>query len=423
MSRLPRPGSDDDIWGDILNDFLNVAHNTDGTLKAASTISSAVQTVNGKPGPTVTLTPSDIGAATDANLVHTSGNESVGGIKTFSSSPVVPTPTTNTAAANKAYVDSVAGGGGSSTLAGDTDVSIINPANNDVLTYNSTSSKWENQVPPSAPVTSVAGRTGAVTLTESDIAGLTSDLATKAPLNSPTFTGSVTVPTPSAGTDAANKTYVDSTVAAGAPDATTTNKGLVQLAGDLSGTATAPTVPSLANKANTSTTVTGTLSITGGGDLTANRTLSLVNDSANPGAQLYYGTDINGIKGFFAIANPTPLVTNICPSFSYTGTISLYAGDFRWYNDTGRTLTVSKVRAALGSAPTGSSAIFDVLKNGSTIFTTTANRPTIATGSNTGVSGIPDVSTVANGDYLTVNISQIGSTSPGGDLTLTVIMS
>lgn len=36
-----------------------------------------------------------------------------------------------------------------------------------------------------------------------------------------------------------------------APDATTTAKGIVQLAGDLGGTATAPTVPGLAGKANT----------------------------------------------------------------------------------------------------------------------------------------------------------------------------
>jgi hypothetical protein len=35
-------------------------------------------------------------------------------------------------------------------------------------------------------------------------------------------------------------------------DATTSSKGIVQLAGDLAGTAAAPTVPSLANKADTS---------------------------------------------------------------------------------------------------------------------------------------------------------------------------
>lgn len=33
MSRLPNPGADQGIWGDILNDFLLVEHNFDGTLK------------------------------------------------------------------------------------------------------------------------------------------------------------------------------------------------------------------------------------------------------------------------------------------------------------------------------------------------------------------------------------------------------
>jgi hypothetical protein len=42
MARLPEPGSDDGTWGDILNNYLSVEHNADGSLKARSdgTISS-----------------------------------------------------------------------------------------------------------------------------------------------------------------------------------------------------------------------------------------------------------------------------------------------------------------------------------------------------------------------------------------------
>lgn len=36
MSRLPIPGSDEDSWGDVLNDFLEVSHNGDGTLKSTA---------------------------------------------------------------------------------------------------------------------------------------------------------------------------------------------------------------------------------------------------------------------------------------------------------------------------------------------------------------------------------------------------
>lgn len=44
MSRLPNPGGDDGNWGQILNDFLEVEHNSDGSLKKAGTIASALQT-------------------------------------------------------------------------------------------------------------------------------------------------------------------------------------------------------------------------------------------------------------------------------------------------------------------------------------------------------------------------------------------
>jgi hypothetical protein len=33
MARLPVPGSDAQLWGNLLNDFLSIEHNTDGTLK------------------------------------------------------------------------------------------------------------------------------------------------------------------------------------------------------------------------------------------------------------------------------------------------------------------------------------------------------------------------------------------------------
>jgi len=86
MARLPIPGSDDGNWGSILNDFLEVAHATDGTLKNTGTLAAK---------------------ADDTAVVHTSGSETVGGTKAFSSSPTVPVPTLGSQAANKTYVDSV----------------------------------------------------------------------------------------------------------------------------------------------------------------------------------------------------------------------------------------------------------------------------------------------------------------------------
>jgi hypothetical protein len=141
MARLPQPGQDAGTWGTLLNDFLSTSLNSDGTLKSSAVTSS--------------------GAASDSTVVHNSSDETIGGIKTFSSSPLVPTPTTSTAATNKAYVDS--------------------------------------------------------------------------------------------------------TASAGAPDASTTTKGLVKLAGDLGGTALLPTVPGLSTKATDSTVVHNTGAETIGG--------------------------------------------------------------------------------------------------------------------------------------------------------------
>ncbi|HUD20872.1 MAG TPA: hypothetical protein VMQ44_02285 [Candidatus Saccharimonadales bacterium] len=46
MSRLPTPGGDSGTWGTILNDYLSVEHNADGTLKKAGDISTALSTAN-----------------------------------------------------------------------------------------------------------------------------------------------------------------------------------------------------------------------------------------------------------------------------------------------------------------------------------------------------------------------------------------
>jgi hypothetical protein len=43
MARLPQLGGDENTWGSVLNDFLEVSHNTDGTVKAGAVDSSALQ--------------------------------------------------------------------------------------------------------------------------------------------------------------------------------------------------------------------------------------------------------------------------------------------------------------------------------------------------------------------------------------------
>ena len=48
MSRLPQVGGDSNEWGNVLNDFLSVSLDTDGTIKA-SAISTKIGTIAGSP--------------------------------------------------------------------------------------------------------------------------------------------------------------------------------------------------------------------------------------------------------------------------------------------------------------------------------------------------------------------------------------
>lgn len=52
MPRLPIPGSDGGQWGNILNEYLNVSHNTDGTIKP-----SALPQIIGATGPVGPIGP------------------------------------------------------------------------------------------------------------------------------------------------------------------------------------------------------------------------------------------------------------------------------------------------------------------------------------------------------------------------------
>ena len=105
-------------------------------------------------------------------------------------------------------------------------------------------------------------------------------------------------------------------------------------------------------------------------------------------------------------------------TFTVPGVASVGVGNARWYSE--RTRTISNVTISGGTAPTGSSLIADVNKNGTTIFTTQANRPTLAAGSNYDGSSVPDVTSLSAGDYISVDCDQIGSTTPGSDIVITV---
>jgi hypothetical protein len=75
LSRLPEPGKDHGVWGNILNDFLLRAHFPDGTLRqlSQSQVANLITDLAAK--------------AIDANVVHKTGSETISGDLIFPEQP------------------------------------------------------------------------------------------------------------------------------------------------------------------------------------------------------------------------------------------------------------------------------------------------------------------------------------------------
>ncbi len=130
---------------------------------------------------------------------------------------------------------------------------------------------------------------------------------------------------------------------------------------------------------------------------------------------------VTGVTGSTGVSGATGPAGASFITGGVSGILVTATSSVRYYNDTGRTLTIGAVRASVGTAPTGSSVIVDVNKNGTTIFTTQGNRPTIAASAVTsGKVTTMNVTSLADGDYLTVDVDQVGSTVAGANLTVQV---
>ena len=74
--------------------------------------------------------------------------------------------------------------------------------------------------------------------------------------------------------------------------------------------------------------------------------------------------------------------------------------------------------ATIGTPATGATFITDVNIVDTTIFTTQANRPTIASGAYSSVAGTAANNKFALGDIVVVDIDKVGTEIPGEDLTI-----
>lgn len=98
MARLPVPGSDANQWGTILNDFLDVEHNADGTLKLRTDGTFYSKPSGGIPKTDLTSSVQTSLTAAD-NALPISGGTMTGALTLASN------PSTGLQAATKQYVD------------------------------------------------------------------------------------------------------------------------------------------------------------------------------------------------------------------------------------------------------------------------------------------------------------------------------
>lgn len=107
-------------------------------------------------------------------------------------------------------------------------------------------------------------------------------------------------------------------------------------------------------------------------------------------------------------------------TFSVQGDLSAGTGQMRWMAP--EKMELISVSAMVGTAPTGAPIIIDVTQNGTTVFTTQGNRPTILATENDSGLAYPDASQTLlyTKSSFVVDVDQVGSTVAGEDLIVTV---
>lgn len=109
-----------------------------------------------------------------------------------------------------------------------------------------------------------------------------------------------------------------------------------------------------------------------------------------------------------------------CFTFSHQGVLTTGNGDSRKYMQYPGDIVA--VRLSVSTAPQGfgTRVIVDVNKNGTTVFTNQSNRPEIDWTDFTGDTTTIQAGSFAAGDYMRVDIDQVGSTFAGADLVVDI---
>ncbi|HEX4662482.1 MAG TPA: hypothetical protein VH144_02615 [Candidatus Saccharimonadales bacterium] len=449
MARLPTPGADDGTWGAILNGFLSIEHNPDGTLKKSADISQA---------------------QTDASNAVTTANNAQTTASSKYTKPSGGIPKTDLDASVQASLTNA----DNALAAPRQALPPSSPATND-LWYDTGNELWkrwngtawvaegssayisvsdarlnDQRIPTDGSVTDAKIVAGGLAI--ASISGLQTALNGKVAATRAINTGT--------GLTGGGDLSADRTLSV--TNDSTTQKVRTSKNGTLTGTrqeinfieGTNVTLTTADDAGNNRVNVTIAAASGGGGEAnTASNVgtagvgvfkqksgVDLQFKKINPASNkvtVVDNTGANQVDLDVVPANftgiPESAVTNLTTdlagkanvgtgptqfSFTYNGPVVVRTGVNRLRNP-GRTLTIAKCYVDAGTAPTGASLIVDVKKNGTTIYTTQANRPTLTAGSQA-ANSVPDVTAFADGDYLTVDIAQVGSTVAGSDVSVMI---
>lgn len=106
--------------------------------------------------------------------------------------------------------------------------------------------------------------------------------------------------------------------------------------------------------------------------------------------------------------------TLLCQTFTFSGAISTLANGAQWYLPVACSFLSGDI--SLVTASSSGTVTCDINKNGTTIYTTQANRPALTATTTHAAFATPDVTTFAAGDRVGVDVDGAGT----GAITLSV---